>query len=71
MNVRFFLSYDIKYTLKSHFLHKKKKLYNFVIIYAALLWALYRFMLICKPLVIYRFYCMALFHPDETSFDKA
>ena len=30
--------------------------------YATLLWASLRFPKICKPLVIYRFYCMALFH---------
>ena len=45
MNVRFYLSYDIKITLKSHFCRKKRiilKLYT--------------------QLVVYRFYCMALFH---------
>ena len=33
MNVRFYLSYDIKITLKSHFWRKKKH-HNFVIMYA-------------------------------------
>ena len=34
-NVRFYLSYDIKITLKSHFCRKKR--YYFVIMYATLL----------------------------------
>ena len=33
---RFYLSYDIMITLKSHFCCKKR--YNFVIMYATLLW---------------------------------
>ena len=35
MNVRLYLTYDIKITLKSHFWRKS---YNFVIMYATLLW---------------------------------
>ena len=35
-NIRFYLSYDIMITLKSHFSHKKR--YNFVIMYVTLLW---------------------------------
>ena len=35
-NTRFYLSYNIKYTLKSHFWRKKRN--NFVIMYATLLW---------------------------------
>ena len=35
-NARFYLSYDIKITLKSHFCRKKR--YNFVIMFATLLW---------------------------------
>ena len=35
-NVRFYLSYDIKITLKSRFSRKKR--YNFVIVYVTLLW---------------------------------
>ena len=30
--------------------------------YATLLWTSYRFQKICKPLVVYRFYCLALYH---------
>ena len=30
--------------------------------YATLLWTSKRFPKICKPLVVYRFYCMALYH---------
>ena len=41
MNVRFYLSSDIKITLKSHFYRKKR--YNFVIMYATLLWTSKRF----------------------------
>ena len=56
------------------------KRYSFVIMYATLLWASYRFAKICKPLVVYRLY-MSLYHyllllhavislPDPTSYDK-
>ena len=38
------------------------KRYNCVIMYAMLLWTSLRFPKIDKPLVVYRFYCMALFH---------
>ena len=38
------------------------KRYNFVIMYATFLWTSYRFPNICKPSVVYQFYCMALFH---------
>ena len=38
------------------------KSYNFVIMYAMLLWTSKHFPKICKPLVVYRFYCMELFH---------
>ena len=51
---------DIKNTLKSHFWRKKR--YNVVNMYATLLWTSLRFPKIDKPLVVYRFYCMALFH---------
>ena len=34
-NVRFYLSHDIKITMKSHF---SVKIYNIVIMYATLLW---------------------------------
>ena len=34
MNLRFYLSYDIKSTLKSHFCHKKR--HNFVIMYVVM-----------------------------------
>ena len=47
-------------TLKSHFWRKKR--YNFVIMCGTLLWTSLRFPKIDKPLVVYRFYCMALFH---------
>ena len=36
MNVSYYLSYDIKITLKSHFWHKKFRFYHYV---AMLLWA--------------------------------
>ena len=39
-----------------------KKCYNFDIMYAKLLWTSWRFSKICKPLVVYLFYCMALYH---------
>ena len=39
-----------------------QKRYNFDIMYATLLWTSLRFPKIDKPLVVYRFYCMALFH---------
>ena len=52
--------YHMTNILKSHFWRKKR--YNFVIMYATLLWTSLRFPKIDKPLVVYRFYCMALFH---------
>ena len=39
-----------------------KKRYNVVNMYAMLLWTSLRFPKIDKPLVVYRFYSMALFH---------
>ena len=44
--------------IKSHFCRKSKTL----IMYANLLWTSKSFPKICKPLVVYRFYCMTLFH---------
>ena len=44
------------------FLFCLKKRYNFVIFDATLLWTSWRFLKIRKPLVVYQFYCMALFH---------
>ena len=38
------------------------KRYNFVIMYTTFIWTSLRFPKIDKPLVVYRFYCMALFH---------
>ena len=38
------------------------KRYNVVNMYATLLWTSLRFPKIDKPLVVYRFYCMTLFH---------
>ena len=52
--------YYMTNTLKSHFWRKKR--YNIVSMYAMLFWTSLRFLKIDKPLVIYRFYCMALFH---------
>ena len=52
--------YHMTNTLKSHFSRKKR--YNFVIVYATLFLTSYRVPKIDKPLVVYRFYCMALFH---------
>ena len=51
-HVRFYLLYDITNTLESHFCLKNVM---FVIMCAT-------FPKICKPLVVYQFYCMALFH---------
>ena len=58
-NVRLNLSYDIKIMLKSHFLCKKLIFCHNVCngVMDALL-----FPEICKPLVFYGFYCIALFH---------
>ena len=58
-SVRFYLSYDIKVTLKYHFC---LKIYYFVIMYATLLWTSQLFPKICKPLVVYPFYCKVLYH---------
>ena len=52
--------YHMTNTLKSHFLRKKR--YNVVNMYATLLWTSLRFPKIDKPLVVYRFYFMGLFH---------
>ena len=51
---------NIKITLKSHFCHKNVII--FFIMYAMLLWMSKCFSKICKPPVVYRFYCIALFH---------
>ena len=51
--------YHMTNTLKTHFWRKKR--YDFVITNATLLWTSLRFPKIDKPLVVYRFYCMALF----------
>ena len=62
---KFNLSYDIKITLKSHFCHK-----NIIILSlcnATLLRTSQHFPLICIPLVVYRFYWMALFHSHMIS----
>ena len=55
------LSYDIKITLKCDFCFKK------VIILSLCTQRCYEchFSKICKPLVVYRFYCMALFHSQR------
>ena len=53
-------------TLKSDFWRNK---HNFVIMYATLLWTSYRFPKIDKPLVVYRFYCIALFHSQTRRHD--
>ena len=50
--------HDIKIALKSHFWGKKH--YNFVSLSTQRCYG--RFRKICKPLVVYGFYCMALFH---------
>ena len=49
--------YHMTNTLKSHFWR-----YKFDIMIATLLWTSKRFPKIDKPLVVYRFYCMAFFH---------
>ena len=56
-NVRFYLSYDFKITLKSHFCHKN------VILSVQCCYV--RHNVSHKsiiPLVVYQFYCMALYH---------
>ena len=56
----FFLSYDIKTTLKSHFWRK-----NVIILSLCTAHCYGRHNVSrksCKQLVVYRFYCMALFH---------
>ena len=55
MNVRFYLSYDIEITLKSHFCRKD------VILLSLMTQRCYGSHNI-KPLVVYRFYCIELFH---------
>ena len=57
--LKFFLSYDIKITLKYHFSRK------YIIILSLCTQSCYRrhnVSKIDKPLVVYRFHCMALFH---------
>ena len=51
---------SIYHMIKSHFC--RKNVVFFFIMYATLLWTSQRFPKIDKPLVVYRFYCMALFH---------
>ena len=51
------LSYDIKITLKSHFWHK-----NVIILTSCTQRCYGSFLKICKSLVVYRFYWMALLH---------
>ena len=68
MNVRFYLSYDSKITLKSHFCSKD------VIILPICTKRCFGHHSISRKLV-YRFYFMALFHgfislPDPMSYDK-
>ena len=48
-------------TLRVHLISAVKR-YNFVFMYAMLLRMSKHFQKICKPLVVYQFYCMALFH---------
>ena len=55
MNIRFYLSYDIEITLKSHFCCKN------VIILSLCMQCCYGCH-ICKPPEVYRCYCMVLFH---------
>ena len=52
-------SNDIKITMKSHFWRKKGKIFHYVRI---IIMDVITFPKICKPLVVYRFYCMALYH---------
>ena len=59
MKVRFYLSYDIKITLKSHFCRKNVKFCYYV---RSVVMDVITFPEKYKPLVVYRFYCMALFH---------
>ena len=68
-NVRFYLSYDIKITLKSHFYRKKR--YHFVTMYETLLWTLLRFPTICKQLVVLSILLHGVISlPDTTPYDK-
>ena len=64
-NVRFYLSYGIKNTLKSHFRRK-----NVIILYVRnVIMDVLMFPVSCKPLVVNRFHCMALFH-SQTMFAR-
>ena len=58
MDVRFYISYEMKISLKTHF--SRIFFYNFVIMYTKLLWTSLHFLKIYK--VVYLFYCMALFY---------
>ena len=58
-NVRFYLSYDIKTILKSCIGVKMLGFYHMPDVKSVIS---SRFPKICKPLVVYRFKCMALFH---------
>ena len=58
-NDRYYLSYDIKITLKFHFWREKL----FICHYARnVAMEVIVFPKICKPLLVNRFCCMALFH---------
>ena len=59
LNIRFYLSYDIKSTLKSHCCRKTLLLCHYV---RNVVMDVIKFPEICKRLVVYRFYCMLLFH---------
>ena len=59
--VRFYLSYDVKITLKSHFCCKNVIVLSLCTICNDVMDVI-RFPKICNSLVVNRFYCMALFH---------
>ena len=62
MNVRFYLSHDIKITVKSHFWRKKN-----AIMYAMLLWmSFYNVTKICLLILIHGVISL----PDVMSYDK-
>ena len=61
MNVRFYLSYNINITLEISFWRKIVIILRLCTQYCYGRHYVSR-KSVCKPLVVYRFYCMALFH---------
>ena len=62
MNVRFYLSYEIMITLKSHFCRENIKMLSLCLQGSYGRHNVSRTSI--KPLVVYQFYCMVLYHPQ-------